>query len=283
MSRPPWVWNSAPVTLMACKGGCSRVPASVRAAAASQPISAASAGTSSARGARRRRPRRPRSPERSGPAPAGGRRTRSRPRRRAAPAPAARLRSSPRSRRGSAGLGIDLDAAFHHQRPGDQRALRHRPRAMALAAAQVGQARAQRAAPGDGAAVVAGVAGEDRVAHRRQQFGHHRRVAAEAVAGQQQHAAGQVLGAAVGALVADAEHAAAVVAPQLAHQGLGDVTAPACWPRRPAPPSAPRRCAAAACACGARRVAGVEKAVQQLEGRPWRCCSASIAGAMAWA
>jgi hypothetical protein len=112
-------------------------------------------------------------------------------------------------------FGVDLDAAFGHQRPRDQRTLRHRPRAVALVAAEIGEARAERAAPGDRAAVVAGMAGEDGVAHLGQQLAHHRRIAAEAVAGEQQDVAGDVLDPAVRTREGDADDPVLGIAPEL--------------------------------------------------------------------
>ncbi len=117
---------------------------------------------------------------------------------------------------------IDLHRAFHHQRPRHQRALRHGPGAVTLVTAEVGQACAQRAAPGDRAAVVAGVAGKGGVFHLGQQLLHHRRIAAKTVAGEDQRVAGQLLQRAVGPLVGDAQNFIAVIEPELAHQRARD-------------------------------------------------------------
>ena len=169
MSRPPWVWNSAPVTLIAPYGAVRR-GVGERGGAVSRRRSR------SAQPAPARRPRAaPRRPLRL-------RRKSGKVRASASsrvvehvPGDAARLRQHlHRGLRVATGLvveapalGIDLHAAFHHQRPGDQRALRHRPGAVALVAAQVGQPRAELPAPGDRAAVVADMAGEQRVAPSR--------------------------------------------------------------------------------------------------------------------
>lgn len=82
---------------------------------------------------------------------------------------------------------------------------------MALVAAEVGQLRAERAAPRDAAAVVAGMAGVGGVGHRGDQFAHQRGVAAEAVAGGEQHVATEVFDLPVRPLDGDAEHAVVVI------------------------------------------------------------------------
>ena len=205
MSRPPWVWKSAPVTLIAWYGARSRVPCSVAASVAtSQPIE---------RGERRRVVGVPDGPRVLGRDEVGkGAAEREQAVVEDVPGDAAGLRQHlHRGFRVADGLvveafaaRIDLDAALRHQRPGDQRALRHRPRPVALIAAEVGEPRAERLTPRDGAAVVADMAGEHRVAHLGQPLAHHRGVAAEAVAGQDQAAAGQMLHRVVGAPTADA-------------------------------------------------------------------------------
>ena len=118
-------------------------------------------------------------------------------------------------------VGIELYAALHHQRPADQCAVRRGPGAVALVAAQVGQPGAQGAAPGNGAAVVAGVPGKRGVAHLRQQLAHHGGVAAKAVAGQHQQLTAQVLQLAVGPLKTQTGNALLLIHPQGAHRGFG--------------------------------------------------------------
>ena len=195
-------------------------------------------------------------------------------------------------------LRVDLHAAFHHGGPGHERALRDDPGAVALVAAQVRQAGAQAAPPGDGAAVVAHMPAKGGIGHGRQQFAHQRGVAAVAVAGQDQRVAGQVLQRAVGTLVRHANDAVsarrrvrsgsrarcrhrcgcraiyrrlrAFRDPDLAHQGLGQHVH-----------AARRRHAAqggeqgGACALGhavdaVHAVAGVEPGVGHLEGDAMR-------------
>jgi hypothetical protein len=124
------------------------------------------------------------------------------------PGDAARLRAAPppplpssrASRRGSAALRVQLHAAFHHHRPGHQRAVRHHPGAVALVAAEVGQRapswRPHRMAlpslPAWPAKVASRISGNSSP--------HHRLVAAEAVARQQQHVAPQLFQRAIGPL-----------------------------------------------------------------------------------
>ena len=115
---------------------------------------------------------------------------------------------------------VNLDTPLHHQRPGDERALWHGPGTVTLIATQVGQARAKLPTPGDGAAVVTGVAGKDGVAHLGQQRAHHRRVAAKTVARQDHRVAGQSFDLAVGPRIGQAQNAIACVAPQLKHLRL---------------------------------------------------------------
>ena len=62
---------------------------------------------------------------------------------------------------------VDLDAALHHQRPGDQHAVRGGKPAMSLIGAQVGELGAQRLAPAQGIALVTGVTGILRLANLR--------------------------------------------------------------------------------------------------------------------
>ena len=117
--------------------------------------------------------------------------------------------------------GVDLHRTFHHQGPRNQSALRHGPRAVALVATQVGQLRAQLLAPGDGAAIVARVAGIQRIAHLGQQGTHQLGVAAKAVAGQQHAVAAELLQLPVRAHKAQAQHLVGVVHIQRAHLGFG--------------------------------------------------------------
>ena len=96
---------------------------------------------------------------------------------------------------------------------------------MALVAAQIGQLCAERLAPGDGAAIVAGVTGKSRIAHFRQHVTHHVGIAAKTVAGQDQHVARQVFELAIRALVAYSPHLGRVgliVDPELTHQRVAD-------------------------------------------------------------
>ena len=83
-------------------------------------------------------------------------------------------------------MGVELNAAFHHQRPGDQRAMRRGPRAVALVGAHVGDLCAERLAPPHGIALVAGVAGVGGVGDFGNILLHHRTVAAVAIAGEDQ-------------------------------------------------------------------------------------------------
>ena len=136
---------------------------------------------------------------------------------------------------------------------------------MALPATQVGQAGAQCAAPGDGAAVVAGMAGKDGAAHLGQLRRHHLRIAAKAVAGQQQGAAGQGFGAAVRAQITQAQHPALRVAVQLAHQGIGQQHRAGLGGCRLQRGHQRRAGALRQRVHAAQAVAGVEKAVQQLK------------------
>ena len=88
--------------------------------------------------------------------------------------------------------GVKLDATLHHQSPADQHAVWCGPGAVPLVAAEVSQAGAQGAAPGNGAAVIAGVPDKGRVVHLGQQFAHHGGIAAKAVASQHEQIAAQV-------------------------------------------------------------------------------------------
>ncbi len=115
---------------------------------------------------------------------------------------------------------VHLDAAFHHHGPGHQRALRRHPGAVALVAAEVARSGTQRFAPEDGAAVVARMATEGRVRHLGQQRAHHRRIAAEAIAGQQQGVARQQFFTTIGALVADTDDPVFGIEPQRVDQRL---------------------------------------------------------------
>ena len=100
--------------------------------------------------------------------------------------------------------GIDLHRALHHQGPRNQRALRHRPGAVALVAAQVGELGPELLAPLDGAAVVALVARIQRVFHLWQQGLDQGGVATKAIASQQHAVATELLQLAIGSHKADA-------------------------------------------------------------------------------
>ena len=93
---------------------------------------------------------------------------------------------------------------------------------MPLVAAQVGQPGAQRAAPGNRTAVIAGVPGKGRVAHLGQQFVHHGGIATKTVTGQHQQVASQVLQRAVWPLVAQAGDTLVRINPKRAHGGFGE-------------------------------------------------------------
>ena len=174
-------------------------------------------------------------------------------------------------------------------------------RAVALVAAQVGQRGAERLAPGDGAAVVAGMAEDGASAHLGQQFAHQPPVAAEAVAGQQHGTAAHVLLRAVGTQVADAaargawssHHSSARA--RGAHQVRAGVGAAAC---RRAISAAPVRCGSACMRvrrCGpdreSRRAARtqavalpqrVERRCDRLRRRPAPGARAALPCALAW-
>ena len=92
---------------------------------------------------------------------------------------------------------------------------------MALVATQVGQLRTQLLAPGDGAAVVAGVAGVQRVAHLWQQAAHPLGVAPKAVARQQHAVAAELLQLAIRAHKAQTQQVVGVVHIQRAHLCFG--------------------------------------------------------------
>ena len=160
---------------------------------------------------------------------------------------------------------IDLDAAFHHQGPGDEHSVRHRPRAVSLIAAEIGELRTERPAPRDRAAVVADMACEHRVAHLRQPIAHHRGIAAEAVAREDHTAAGEMLHGVVGAPNAEPEHAILGIDPELAYQRLGQQRCTGSLRGRverrdQCSPGALRQRVHAA-----HRVARIEEAVEQLE------------------
>ena len=137
---------------------------------------------------------------------------------------------------------------------------------MALVAAQVGQPGMELTPPENGAAVVAGMAGKGGVAHGGQQVADHVRVAAKAIAGQQQGIAAQVFQGAVRTLVTQAQHLIGGVHPEFAHQRFGhDVGASGL--RR----TFQSRHQRSAGALGhrvhaAHPVAGVQKAVQHFKG-----------------
>ena len=161
--------------------------------------------------------------------------------------------------------GVDLHAAVHHHGPRDQRPLRRCPGTMPLVAAQIRQPYAQLPAPCDGAAVVADMAAVDGLAHGGQMLGHHGRVAAKAVAGQQQHVAADHIHRAIGPFASDSGHAAVVVDPDVAgecsrqqHRARRGRGAFQCGHQRLA-------CAFRQRVHAARGVTGVEKAVQHVE------------------
>ena len=116
---------------------------------------------------------------------------------------------------------VDLDAPLHHQTPRNQCALRHGPRAMPLVGAHVGQSGPHLLAPGNRAAVVAGVTGKHRVGHLGQPFAQHDGVAPKSIAGQDQGLARQIFHLAIGSGIAHPQRMALRVQPQLAHGGLG--------------------------------------------------------------
>ena len=99
---------------------------------------------------------------------------------------------------------VDLHRTFHHQCPRNQRALRHRPRAVSLVAAQVGQLGSELLAPLDGAAVVALVARIQRVFHLWQQGLDQSGVTTKAIASQQHAVATELLQLTIGSHKADA-------------------------------------------------------------------------------
>jgi hypothetical protein len=110
--------------------------------------------------------------------------------------------------------GIELHAALHHHGPGHQRALGNDPGAVALVAAQVRKRGAQRLSPEDRAAVVP--AWPAKIASRisGKPVAHQLRIAAEAVAREQEHVTGDQLLGAVGALHADAQDAVSESVPE---------------------------------------------------------------------
>ena len=183
MSRPPWVWNSAPVTLTA-KYGAASARWNTRPSGCG-PIRRKRVERGLQRRPHRSRCTRPAAPRVSQRAQRAGRlglaeigepaRQREQRRIEHVPGDAARLRQHLHRGLGIAlglvveapALAVELHAAFHHHGPGHQRALRRDPGAVALVAAQVAQPRAQRPAPEDGAAVVADVAAEGGVAPSR--------------------------------------------------------------------------------------------------------------------
>ena len=126
------------------------------------------------------------------------------------------------------------------------------------------------------------MAGEDRVAHLGQQLAHHRRHCRRsrcrpaAACGRPDVRCGRRAAGSRRRARAD-RHRTRSRAP--AHRPAA--ARRRARPRPPAPPPAPPRCAAAACACAARCGPGRESRRAARRRRPWRCCSASIAGAMA--
>ena len=119
-------------------------------------------------------------------------------------------------------LRVDLDRAFHHQRPGDQHPVRMGQRAMALAAAQLPARRAHRLAPQHGIASVTRVAIIERAGHAGDKPCDQLRVAAIAVAGQHQRLAGDGLAPAARPGQRHRAHSGGLVQMQHLRMRLGD-------------------------------------------------------------
>ena len=160
---------------------------------------------------------------------------------------------------------VDLHRAFHHHGPAHERALRRHPGAVPLVAAHVGQPGTEFAAPAEGAAVVAHMAGKNRLAHRRQQLADHAGVAAKTVAGQDQRVASQMFHAAVRPLVAHTNDPVLVGQPQLTHQGIGQHVSAGGTGDLLKPRHQRRASAFGQRMHAAHAVAGVQKAVQHFK------------------
>ena len=93
---------------------------------------------------------------------------------------------------------IDLDPAFHHQRPGDQHAVRRRHRPVALVGGHVARRCAERDSPLDGIALVAAVPEVVHPGELRDVARDHGGVAAEPAAGEHQCIAADRIRRAVG-------------------------------------------------------------------------------------
>src|SRR5579883_3446697 len=83
-------------------------------------------------------------------------------------------------------LGIYLNTALHHERPGAQHAMRMRDRAVSLISTHVPQLHAERLAPRHDVALVPRVAKIESFCHLWNVLAHHCAVAAEAIAGEDQ-------------------------------------------------------------------------------------------------
>ena len=152
----------------------------------------------------------------------------------------------------AAPLRVDLKAALHDRRPGDQDVVRRRDRAVPLIAGEMREPRAERLAPQHRVALVAGMAEVERVGHLGDVAPHQRRVAAVAVAGEHQRAAADGLARAVARHHLDAFDEPVLVGEQAsrrrARPGSGSRALP---PRCADGRSARRRCGSAARACDA--------------------------------
>ena len=96
-------------------------------------------------------------------------------------------------------LAIDLNAALHDHRPGDQNVVRRRQRTVALIGAEMCELRAKRVAPDHGVAAIARMTEIKRVRHFRNKAPHQFGVAAIAVAGQDQRVTADAFARAIAA------------------------------------------------------------------------------------
>ena len=102
--------------------------------------------------------------------------------------------------------GVDLNAAFHHQRPGYQRPLRMRHRTMSLIARHVCQPGPEGVPPDHSLALIAGMTKIQRIGHFRNMLADKRRIPPIAVTGQHKAGTADILRHAVRGDGAHAAH-----------------------------------------------------------------------------
>ena len=105
-------------------------------------------------------------------------------------------------------FAIDLNAALHDRRPGDQDIVRRRDRAVTLIGAKMGKLSAKRIAPDDGIAPVTRVTKVERARHFRNVAADELGISAKPVAGEDHRSPTDALAAAVTASDFDAADAA---------------------------------------------------------------------------